>query len=73
MKTLNLAQMESVTAGMSWCDGLMYGWGLVATAGAAMSLPSAGASVAVAAVWGGLTYAICDPVNDAIARRKYEA
>ena len=66
-RKLSLQEMEVVEgsgtgAGVA-CGVLMGGWGLVLTYGATLAVLSAGASVALAAVWTGLTIGLCTSVS----------
>lgn len=61
-KSLSLEQMENLEGGSTYsnvCNGLMLGWGGVLTYGAAAAGVTAGVSLGIALVWGGLTWGLC--------------
>ena len=57
--------IEGGNAGGIACGVLMGGWGLVLTYGAAAAALTAGTSVALMAVWTGLTIGLCGIVSSA--------
>lgn len=67
MRTLDLEQMEQVSGTGFWggtaCSALTLGWGTVLAYGLATSVISAGASVAVGAVYGAVTLGVCSAVG----------
>lgn len=68
MKKLELTQMENVEGGSVAgvvCGVGMLGWGSVLGYGVALSGISAGLSVGVALVWGGISIALCEAVGNA--------
>lgn len=67
MKTLNLEQMEQVSAGGFWggtaCSALMGAWGVVLAYGTATAVITAGTTAALSAGYSLLTLGICGAVG----------